>query len=370
MESSNGPHFTSRVVVMSRSSTVGAARRLRAALDAVRACGASRGSAPGASARSWTRTITDEAPRAKSVSAATSARSSRLAGAAVGFRGFACSAPRALARGQADPASTRPFTTSSSRESGQRPPDNPSGGLVVPPGAPVPAEGVLALNNLRDAPGARRDATRVGRGRGSGKGKTSGRGHNGQKSRSGNSLRIGFEGGQTPLRLTLPKRGFVNPKRMTFAPVNLEKLQRWIDDGRLDATKTLTMKHFVDAGLVDRRVGHGVKLLAKLETFETETDASGRTRLAADAHGEPVAKTFSARVDVEVSRVSRAARAAIERNGGRVTKVHYNRLGLRALLKPHKFPAGPPTPARTPVYLKQKVDREGELPAPEREAFS
>ena len=92
--------------------------------------------------------------------------------------------------------------------------------------------------------------------------------------------------------------------------------------------------------------------------------------MAADANGEPVAKTFSARVDVEVSRVSRAARAAIERNGGRVTKVHYNRLGLRALLKPHKFPAGPPTPARTPVYLKQKVDREGELPAPEREAFS
>ncbi len=242
---------------------------------------------------------------------------------------------------------------------------------MVPPGSAVPAEGVLALNNLRDAPGARRDKTRVGRGRGSGKGKTSGRGHNGQKSRSGNSLRIGFEGGQTPLRLTLPKRGFANPKRMTFAPLNLEKLQRWIDDGRLDASKTLTMKHFVDSGLVDRRVGHGVKLLAKLEAFETETDAdSGETRLATDANGEPVAKIFSARVDVEVSRVSRAARAAVEANGGRVTKVHYNRLGLRALLKPHKFPAGLPKPARAPVYLKQKVDREGALPAPEREAFS
>ena len=89
-----------------------------------------------------------------------------------------------------------------------------------------------------------------------------------------------------------------------------------------------------------------------------------------DALGEPVAATFTARVDVEVSRVSRAARAAIEANGGRVTKVHYNRLGLRALLKPHKFPKGPPKPARTPVYLKKKVDREGALPAPEREAFS
>lgn len=354
---------------MSRSSTVGAARRLRAALDAVRACGASRGSAGGASARSWTRAIAD-APRAKSVWAATSARSSRPASAAAGLRGFACLGARAPARGTTDPASTRPFTTSRSRESGQRPRDNPGGGLVVPPGAPVPAEGVLALNNLRDVPGARRDAVRVGRGRGSGKGKTAGRGYNGQKSRSGSSLRIGFEGGQTPLRLTLPKRGFVNPKRMSFAPLNLEKLQRWIDDGRLDASKTLTMKHFVDSGLVDRRVGNGVKLLAKLEAFETIRDENGNAKLATDANGEPVAKRFTAKVDVEVSRVSRAARETVEALGGRVTKVHYNRLGLRALLKPHKFPEGPPKPARTPVYLKKKVDREGTLPAPERAAFS
>ena len=358
---------------MSRSSTVGAARRLRAALDAVRACGASRGSAPGASARSWTRAIADEARLATSVSAATSVEASGPASAATGFRGFACSSPRALARGEPrKPAIfSRAFTTSSSRASGQRPRDNPSGGLVVPPGAPVPPEGVLALNNLRDVPGSRRDATRVGRGRGSGKGKTAGRGYNGQKSRSGNALRIGFEGGQTPLRLTLPRRGFVNPKRMTFAPLNLERLQRWIDDGRLDAGKTLTMKHFVDAGLIDKRCGNGVKLLAKLERFVTVDDpTTGERKLATDALGEPVAATFTARVDVEVSRVSRAARAAIEANGGRVTKVHYNRLGLRALLKPHKFPKGPPKPARTPVYLKKKEDREGALPAPEREAFS
>ena len=370
--SSIAPQFTTRVVVMSRSSTVGAARRLRAALDAVRACGASRGSAPGASARSWTRAIADEARLATSVSAATSVEASGPASAAAGFRGFACSSPRALARGEPrKPASTRAFTTSSSRASGQRPRDNPSGGLVVPPGAPVPPEGVLALNNLRDVPGSRRDATRVGRGRGSGKGKTAGRGYNGQKSRSGNALRIGFEGGQTPLRLTLPRRGFVNPKRMTFAPLNLERLQRWIDDGRLDAGKTLTMKHFVDSGLIDKRCGNGVKLLAKLERFDTVDDPeTGERKLATDAFGEPVAATFTARVDVEVSRVSRAARAAIEANGGRVTKVHYNRLGLRALLKPHKFPKGPPKPARTPVYLKKKVDREGALPAPEREAFS
>ena len=140
----------------------------------------------------------------------------------------------------------------------------------------------------------------MGRGRGSGKGKTAGRGYNGQKSRSGNALRIGFEGGQTPLRLTLPRRGFVNPKRMTFAPLNLERLQRWIDDGRLDAGKTLTMKHFVDAGLIDKRCGNGVKLLAKLERFVTVDDpTTGERKLATDALGEPVAATFTAR-DVEV----------------------------------------------------------------------
>ena len=114
-------------------------------------------------------------------------------------------------------------------------------GTLVPPGAPVPPEGVLALNNLRDNPGAKHDKVRVGRGRGSGKGKTGGRGHNGQKSRSGGGPRIGFEGGQTPLRLTLPKRGFVNHKRMTFAPLNLHDLQRFIDDG-----------HTADEGGIER----------------------------------------------------------------------------------------------------------------------
>ena len=193
---------------------------------------------------------------------------------------------------------------------------------------------MLALNNLRDNPGARIDKVRLGRGRGSGKGKTAGRGHNGQKSRAGNSLRLGFEGGQTQLRLTLPKRGFVNPKRMTFTPLNLWKLQRWIDDGRLDASKTLTMKDFVDARLVDRKIKHGVKLLGKLEAV---TDEETGAFLVDPETGRRAYKPFTAKVDVEVSRVSASAREAIEANGGSVVRVHYNRLGLRALLKPHKF---------------------------------
>jgi large subunit ribosomal protein L15 len=75
---------------------------------------------------------------------------------------------------------------------------------VIPPG------GLLALNTLADNPGSRHQKTRLGRGIGSGKGKTAGRGHKGQKARNGRSPRLGFEGGQTPLRLRIPKRGFTN----------------------------------------------------------------------------------------------------------------------------------------------------------------
>lgn len=75
----------------------------------------------------------------------------------------------------------------------------------------APQTALLLLNEIRDRPGAKKNFKRLGRGIGSGKGKTSGRGHKGQKSRSGRNPRIGFEGGQTPLRLTLPKRGFHNP---------------------------------------------------------------------------------------------------------------------------------------------------------------
>lgn len=75
---------------------------------------------------------------------------------------------------------------------------------VIPPG------GLLALNTLADNPGSRHQKTRLGRGIGSGKGKTAGRGHKGQKARNGRNPRLGFEGGQTPLRLRIPKRGFTN----------------------------------------------------------------------------------------------------------------------------------------------------------------
>ena len=232
-------------------------------------------------------------------------------------------------------------------------------GTFVEPGTPIPPEGVMALNNLRDNPHAKYDKVRVGRGNGSGKGKTAGRGHNGQNSRSGGGAPLGFEGGQTPLARTLPKRGFVNKHRMVFTPVNLGRLQDFIDAGRLDPSKTLTMKDFVDARLIDPRVKNGVKLLAKLER---ERDEFGN--FAFDEEGKALYVPFRHTVNVEVSRVSREAKEIIESLGGRVTRVHYNKLGFRALLKPHKFPDGLPRPARPPIGLRRQVDRAGTLPAP------
>ncbi len=83
---------------------------------------------------------------------------------------------------------------------------------------------MLSINTLKPAPGANRKPKRVGRGMGSGHGKTATRGSNGQLSRSGASMRAGFEGGQMPLHRRLPKRGFNNIFRKEFAVVNLEKL--------------------------------------------------------------------------------------------------------------------------------------------------
>ena len=82
----------------------------------------------------------------------------------------------------------------------------------------------MRLNELRDNAGSTKNRTRVGRGIGSGKGKTGGRGVKGQKSRSGVAIK-GFEGGQMPLHMRLPKRGFNKPNRLAFAEVNIGRLQ-------------------------------------------------------------------------------------------------------------------------------------------------
>src|SRR5210317_973314 len=121
----------------------------------------------------------------------------------------------------------------------------------------------MKLHELRDNEGAVRKKKRVGRGPGSGKGKTAGRGIKGQKSRSGVALN-GYEGGQMPLYMRLPKRGFNKPNRARFAIVNLGLIEKFIGDGKLDASSTINEDALVASGLVRRKLD-GVRVLAKGE---------------------------------------------------------------------------------------------------------
>ncbi len=148
----------------------------------------------------------------------------------------------------------------------------------------------MKLNEIRDNDGARKKRTRVGRGPASGTGKTAGRGVKGQKSRTGVAIN-GFEGGQMPLYRRLPKRGFNNPFRKEYAEVNLGRLQKAIDDNKLDAKGTIDSAALQAAGLVNK-LGDGIRLLAKGD--------------------------LTAKVTIEVVGVSKAAVAAVEKAGGRV----------------------------------------------------
>ena len=114
----------------------------------------------------------------------------------------------------------------------------------------------MSLNNLKPAKGSVRGRKRVGRGPGSGLGKTSGRGEKGQKSRSGFSRKVGFEGGQMPLHRRVPKRGFHNLFRKVYAEVNLERLEAF------DAGTIVTPQELAERGLVKGRFD-GVRILGK-----------------------------------------------------------------------------------------------------------
>ena len=112
----------------------------------------------------------------------------------------------------------------------------------------------MKLHELKPAEGSRTERNRVGRGSSSGNGKTSGRGHKGQKARSGGGVRLGFEGGQTPLFRRLPKRGFTNINRKEYAVINLEILNRF-EDGT-EVTPAL----LVETGIVKDEKS-GIKVL-------------------------------------------------------------------------------------------------------------
>ena len=149
----------------------------------------------------------------------------------------------------------------------------------------------MKLNELRDNDGARKSRMRVGRGTSSGKGKTAGGGVKGQKSRSGVAIK-GFEGGQMPIHMRLPKRGFNVPNPTKLNAVNLERLQMAVDAGKIAKGSLVTAASLVEAGVL-RRVKDGVRILAKGE--------------------------LKAKLDFEVAGVSKAAIAVIEKLGGKIT---------------------------------------------------
>ncbi len=141
----------------------------------------------------------------------------------------------------------------------------------------------MKLNELRDNPGARRKSKRLGRGIGSGKGKTSGKGVKGQLARTGVAIN-GFEGGQLPIYRRLPKRGFFNPFRKEYAPVNLGALEQAIESGRVDAAQPITEDTLRAAGLVRGKRVAGVRLLGKGAITRAVTiTVSGASGSAAEA---------------------------------------------------------------------------------------
>ena len=148
----------------------------------------------------------------------------------------------------------------------------------------------MKLNDIRDNQGARKGRVRVGRGIGSGLGKTAGRGQKGQKSRSGVSV-WGFEGGQMPLHMRLPKRGFNNVFAKDYAEVNVGAIQKAIDSGRLESKGTIDHDALKTAGLA-RGGKDGVRILGKGE--------------------------LKAKLALRVAGVSAGARQAIEGAGGSV----------------------------------------------------
>ena len=148
----------------------------------------------------------------------------------------------------------------------------------------------MKLNDIRDNDGARKSRMRVGRGIGSGKGKTAGRGQKGAKARSGVSV-AGFEGGQMPLHMRIPKRGFNNIFAKDYAQVNIGMVQKAIESGKLDITVVVDHSALKAAGLA-RGGKDGVRLLGKGELTE--------------------------KVNFKVTGVSAGARAAVEKAGGSV----------------------------------------------------
>jgi len=148
----------------------------------------------------------------------------------------------------------------------------------------------MDLSNLKPAEGSvKNQGKRVGRGQGSGKGGTATRGHKGAKSRSGYSKKIGFEGGQMPLQRRVPKFGFKNINRIEYQGVNLDTLQKLVDDKKIKDTvdfEVLTSNGLASKNDLVKILGRG-ELKAKLKVTAHKFTASSKTAIEA-AGGEAV----------------------------------------------------------------------------------
>jgi large subunit ribosomal protein L15 len=162
----------------------------------------------------------------------------------------------------------------------------------------------MKLNQIANNPGAHKHKHKVGRGSSSGLGKTSGRGVKGAKARTGNGI-YGFEGGQMPLHMRMPKRGFRNIFAKDFSEVNISRIQKAIDNKKLDAKAKITEEVLRKAGLAHKSKD-GIRLLGK--------------------------GAITAKIDIEVAGASAGAKEAVEKAGGTVTttyvkKVYNNKKG-------------------------------------------
>ncbi|KAI2609166.1 hypothetical protein GGR54DRAFT_633063 [Hypoxylon sp. NC1633] len=173
------------------------------------------------------------------------------------------------------------------------------------------------LANLSDNPGAYQKRIRLGRGPSSGKGKTSGRGHKGQKQHG--KVKPWFQGGQTPLVVQRGRLGFKNFRAPVMSEVNLEKLQQWIDAGRIDVTKQITPKELIQSNLIGT-IRDGIKLLAR----------------GADSLKQPI--------DIIVSRASASAIEAVEKTGGKIMTRYYTKQAIRRLVQGKSLHTDKPLP--------------------------
>jgi len=141
--------------------------------------------------------------------------------------------------------------------------------------------------SLQGLPKIKRNSRiRVGRGIGSGKGKTSGRGVKGQKARTGHHSVRGFEGGQTPVYMRLPKRGFVNVLRKEIEVINIRDVLNFVESKKLDSSSAITKEHLEAVGLI-RSKSSKVKLI-----MSRDISLASKIKVSVDAYSEK-AKSFS-----------------------------------------------------------------------------